>query len=57
MLKSSWSKVVLSNGYNPEKIEESEGIVIEEGLIDCEKNTPSLISESKLGVIDVFLFP
>jgi hypothetical protein len=57
MLKSSWSNVVHSYEYNPEKIEDRDGIVIEEGLIACEKNVPSLIMESKLGVIDVLFLP
>lgn len=45
-----------SNGYNPEKIADKEGIVTEEGLIVCVKNVPELIIKSKLGVIDVFYF-
>ena len=57
MLKSSRSKVIHSYEYNPEKIEERDGIVIEDGLIVCEKNVPSFIIKSKLGVIDVLFLP
>jgi hypothetical protein len=49
--------VVHSYEYNPEKIEERDGIVIEDGLIVCEKNVPSFIIKSKLGVMDVLFLP
>ena len=54
-VKTSFLRLVVSYGYSPVKILETEGTVIGAGLMACSKNIPFSMSLSRLGVKEFFL--